>query len=60
MHHNNTNNVTPPSLTQNYMRHFQIFDKNYSFLKKVSNVLDNKKGRLHLFEEPLNLHIIVC
>ena len=26
----------------------QIFDKTDSFLKNVSNVLDNKKGRLHL------------
>ena len=40
------------------MRHFQIFDKIDSILKNVSNVLDSKKVDC-IFEEPVNLHIIV-
>ena len=44
--HNDANNMTPPP--NYYMRHLQIFDKIDSFLKNVSNVLDNKKVRLHL------------
>ena len=35
--------------TRYYMSHFQILDKTDSFLKNVSNVLDSKKGRLHLW-----------
>ena len=31
------------------MIHFQIFDKIDSFLKNISNVLDSKKARLHLW-----------
>ena len=42
-----------------YMRHFQIFDKINSSLKNVSNVLDSKKKVDCIFEEPLNLHIII-
>ena len=41
------------------MRHFQIFDKINSSLKNVSNVLDSKKKVDCIFEEPLNLHIII-
>ena len=32
-----------------YMCYFQILDKVGSFLKSVSNALDSKKGRLHLW-----------
>ena len=39
------------------MRHLQVFDKIDSFLKSVSNVLDNKTVD-YIFEEPVNLHIV--
>ena len=40
------------------MRHFQIFDKIDGFLKNVSNVIHRKKDS-SIFEDPLNLHVIV-
>ena len=40
--------ITWPPPPKYYMRHLQIFDKIDSFLKNVSNLLDNKKVRLHL------------
>ena len=40
------------------MRKYKIFDKIHSFLKHFSNVLNSKKGD-YIFEESLNLHVIV-
>ena len=40
------------------MRQYKIFDKIHSFLKHFSNVLNSKKGD-YIFEESLNLHVIV-
>ena len=37
---------------------YKIFDKIHSFLKHFSNVLNSKKGD-YIFEESLNLHVIV-
>ena len=40
------------------MYHFKFLGKIDSFVKNVSSVLDNKKGS-YIFEEPLNLHILL-
>ena len=54
--HNDANNMT--TLTPYYVRHFQIFGKIDSFLKMFQMSVTAKKVD-YIFEEPLNLHIIV-
>ena len=54
MRHNDANNMTH---TPYYMCHFQIFDKIDSFRKRMFQM--SLKYLDYVFEEPLNLHIVV-
>ena len=46
----------PPPTTPYYIRHFQIFNKIYSFLKNISNVPDSKKCKFHLWGTALFIY----
>ena len=59
MCHNRACKMTPhPPTNPCQMRHFQIFDKIDSFPNNVSNVLDDKKGRLNFLSAIAAMQLI--